>query len=249
VDSSPRALQRADEVRALDAQLRVKVRDRSRELARALRDVSATDARSRPAAGSSALRDRHPIGSGAWGEVYAGADLASGQRVAVKISAAPRPGPGRTRTLRRRGGGGRGVVHPRSCARSTWTSHETGLLYLVMELVQGRTLAAELAAGTFDGRRPPGRRGGGRGARGPHGGRRRSPRREARQPDAHHGARRACACSTSDLSWRTASTSPRQSPARWWGPRSNMAPEQIRGDGRVTGACDMYEWGRCSTRC
>ena len=81
-------VRRARDIDALDAQLREKVQDRSRELARALRTIS--EERPRPTLqpgdvlGGRAVIGR-PLGAGGMGTVYLATDRLSGRTVAVKV--------------------------------------------------------------------------------------------------------------------------------------------------------------------
>ncbi len=89
-------LQRSAEVESLDAQLRVKVRDRAKELAKALRDAPPrTDEPLRPGvlfAGRVTIR--RLLGAGGMGEVYLGDDAVTGRAVAVKRMRADIPANG-----------------------------------------------------------------------------------------------------------------------------------------------------------
>ncbi len=145
-------LAHANEARALDAQLRWKVRDRSRELARALRTAARSEGDLRPGTRFEHRFDvEQHIGAGAMGDVYSARDHVTGQAVAIKL-------------LRRREGmspaeierffaeaeAAASVVHPAIVRTFHVDVSEAGHFYLVMELVHGRTLAAEIARGRFD---------------------------------------------------------------------------------------------------
>jgi len=145
-------LARTDEVRALDAQLRWKVRDRSRELARALRSAAESEG---PLPVGSRFERRFEIarrlGSGAMGDVYAGHDHETGQSVALKVL---RRWEGLSTTDLNRfiaeAAAAASVVHPAIVRTIHVDISESGRLYQVMELVSGRTLADELERGRFD---------------------------------------------------------------------------------------------------
>lgn len=145
-------LAHANEARALDAQLRWKVRERSRDLAQALRHAAKTEADLRPGAVFEHRFDiEGHVGAGAMGDVYSARDQATGQTVAIKL-------------LRRWEGmsaadaerfvteaeAAATVVHPAIVRTIHVDVTEGGHFYLVMELVRGRTLASELSHGRYD---------------------------------------------------------------------------------------------------
>jgi len=85
------------------------------------------------------------IGAGGFAAVYRSVDLVSREAVAIKIL---RPRPGRTLEQRRRfeleGASILRVNHPNAVAVRDWGVTDTGVAYLAMELLEGRTLADEL---------------------------------------------------------------------------------------------------------
>ncbi len=145
-------LSHADQVRQLDAQLRWKVRDRSKELARALRTQPFEDGPLTP--GTSFERRfqiERIIGSGAMGDVYGARDDATGQEVAIKVlrrseDLAPED---ITRFISEAAAAAT-VIHPAIVRTYHVDITEAGHFYLVMELVRGRTLADELLQGRYD---------------------------------------------------------------------------------------------------
>lgn len=145
-------LAHANEARALDAQLRWKVRDRSRELARALRSAARIEGELRPGDRFEQRFDiEHPLGAGAMGKVYSARDRASGQPVALKLLRRwEGMSPADLERFVAEAEAAATVVHPAIVRTYHVDVTETGCFYLVMELVQGRTLASELAHGTFD---------------------------------------------------------------------------------------------------
>ena len=124
-----------------------------------------------------------PLGRGGMGQVYLGHDTQLGREVAVKVLpeafAADRRALER---LRREARTASGLNHPHIATVHDLGDHE-GQPFVVMELVEGRTLRELIAGGARPRRgdpdRPAGRRGPGRGACG--GGR--PPRRQAVELD------------------------------------------------------------------
>ncbi|MBK8256573.1 MAG: serine/threonine protein kinase [Polyangiaceae bacterium] len=240
-------LAHAREAQALDAQLRLRVRERSRELARAVRSVAQEETR----LGEGALFEHRfeidaTIGAGAMGDVYRARGRASGQTVALKV-------------LRRWDGiaavdmerfvveaaAAATVVHPAIVRTYHVDVAESGQFYLVMELVEGRTLASELLRGRYDAGQ--------------------TARLGATVADALHAAHAAgvvhrdvkpgnlmvtsrapgvrvldfgiSKLADTDVTGKTVAE-------KMVGTPEYMAPEQIVGGGEVTGACDIYALGQ-----
>lgn len=145
-------LAHADQVRALDAQLRWKVRDRSRELARALRSPAEPDLPPGPGVRFVGRFDiERTIGAGAMGDVFAARDLASGQEVAIKVlRRSEEVESGDIERFISEAAAAATVVHPAIVRTYHVDITETGHFYLVMELVQGRTLESEIQRGRYD---------------------------------------------------------------------------------------------------
>jgi len=145
------ALAQKAEVRVLDAQLRSKVRDRSRELARALRKATGEIELSPGTKFEQRFQIDSLIGEGAMGDVYEGRDLATGQVVAIKLL---RRWDGITSADLKRfvmeAGAAAAVVHPAIVRTFHVDVTEGGQLYHVMERISGRTLEQELAKGRYD---------------------------------------------------------------------------------------------------
>ncbi len=145
------ALARANEVKALDAQLRWKVRERSRELARALRTAEGEMELAPGTRFEHRFEIASLIGEGAMGDVYSGRDQATGQTVAVKILRRwEGMAPSDLKRFVAEAAAAASVVHPAIVRTFHVDVSESGQLYQVMELVNGRTLANELARGRFD---------------------------------------------------------------------------------------------------
>lgn len=146
------ALARERETRALDAQLRMKVRARSQELVRAILDVTPEDD---ILAQGSRFEQRFEIerslGSGAMGDVYAGRDLETGQSVAIKLMRRwDGMLPSDVSRFAMEAAATAAVVHSAIVRTFHVDVTATGRLYLVMELVSGQTLASALHHGRFD---------------------------------------------------------------------------------------------------
>src|SRR5687767_2043135 len=80
-----------------------------------------------------------PIGAGGMGEVYRARDTRLGRDVAIKISTVPFSG-----RVEREARAIAALNHPHIC-----TLHDVGPNYLVMELVEGETLAARVSKGAL----------------------------------------------------------------------------------------------------
>ncbi len=145
-------LEHAEKARALDAQLRWKVRDRSRELARALRTSAQDGAAIRPGSRFEGRFDiDRTLGSGAMGDVLAAHDHASGQEVAIKVLRRSEDlDPQDVERFISEAAAAATVVHPAVVRTYHVDITDSGCFYLVMELVRGRTLADELTRGRFD---------------------------------------------------------------------------------------------------
>ncbi|MBK8257885.1 MAG: serine/threonine protein kinase [Polyangiaceae bacterium] len=144
-------LARTNQVRALDAQLRVKVQGRSRELARALQAGVSPDELAPGSAFANRFVIDKLIGEGAMGDVYAGRDLTTGQVVAIKLL---RPWEGMTTVDVKRfvaeAGAAAAVVHSAIVRTFHIDVTEGGQLYHVMELIEGKTLESMLVRGRYD---------------------------------------------------------------------------------------------------
>src|SRR5687768_2224464 len=82
-----------------------------------------------------------PIGAGGMGEVYRASDTRLGRTVAVKILRLDGDSPSRQRRFEREARAVSSLNHPHICALYD-VGYESGLQYLVMEYVEGETLAA-----------------------------------------------------------------------------------------------------------
>jgi serine/threonine-protein kinase len=151
-------LTRAQEIDALNAQLRVQVQERSRELAEALRRVSGRDNAARPLEPGTVLahrvRLRHSLGRGGMGHVYLADDLLTGSRIAVKVLD-PQISIG-ARDLQRfidEAAAAAAIDHPAIVKTLHVDVADDGHPFLIMEAVNGITLKTLLA----DGALPPAR--------------------------------------------------------------------------------------------
>jgi serine/threonine-protein kinase len=145
-------LTHAREIDALNAQLRVQVQERSRELAEALRRLSVRES-DRPALVtgtvlSGRVRLVRSLGRGGMGQVFLAEDLLTGSRVAVKLLD-PRIDI-RARGLQRfidEAAAAAAIEHPAIVKTLHVDISEDGDPFLIMEFVEGATLAAVLAEG------------------------------------------------------------------------------------------------------
>jgi hypothetical protein len=240
-------LAHANEVRALDAQLRWKVRDRSRELARALRGAARSEGEIRPGQRFEHRFDiEQHIGAGAMGDVYSARDHATGQPVAIKLLRRwEGMSPADIERFVAEAAAAATVVHPAIVRTYHVDVTEHGHFYLVMELVHGRTLAGELAAGRFDAGQ--------------------AARLGAVVADALSVAHAAgvihrdikpgnlmlttVAPGVRVLDFGVSKLADPESAAATFagqimGTPHYMAPEQIHGKGELTGACDVYALGQ-----
>jgi serine/threonine-protein kinase len=141
---------RAHEVEVLNVQLQAKVRERSRELSEALERLSRMS-QSAPSAGDEIggrVRLERLVGQGGVGSVYLADDLLTGEKVAVKLL---HPGIASPASLRRfvaEAAAASAVRHPALVRTLHVDVAAGGLVYLVMEYVEGETLAR-----LFSGRR------------------------------------------------------------------------------------------------
>jgi len=146
---------RAREVEVLNAQLRVQVRERSRELAGVLERLSVAAGSNAPLAPGVELDGRvrivRELGHGGMGAVFLAQDLASEQLVAVKVMhprAAPTP-----QLLQRflsEARAAAAVSHPAVIRSLALDLSRDGRIYQILEYVRGRTLAARLDDGRGD---------------------------------------------------------------------------------------------------
>jgi serine/threonine protein kinase len=133
-----------------------------------------------------------PLGAGGMGEVYKASDTRLGRTVAVKVLPSHLAGDGeRRQRFALEAKAISALSHPHICVLHD-VGQQDGVDYLVMEYLEGETLAARLRRGPLSsGRGPaPGRRHGRGDWRGPPGGSRPS-RPQARQRHAHQGRREA----------------------------------------------------------
>ncbi len=151
-------LSKAEQVQSLAAQLRERVRDRSEELSRALSKLNGDGARG---AGASVgvgtvLAERVKIlgriAEGGMGAVFLGEDLATGERVAVKLVLAGEAQDVETlQRFLRESLAAASVEHPAIARTLHVDVSSDGLLFQVQELVHGDALSTALAGGArFD---------------------------------------------------------------------------------------------------
>ena len=146
------ALLREREARALEAQLRMKVRARSQELVQAILEGTPEDA----ALTEGCRFEQHfeierVLGSGAMGDVYAARDLETEQEVAIKLMRRwDGMSPSDVGRFAMEAAATASVVHPAIVRTFHVDVTAAGRLYLVMELVSGQTLADALTRGRFD---------------------------------------------------------------------------------------------------
>src|SRR5213080_2999460 len=88
-----------------------------------------------------------PIGAGGMGEVYRARDPRLRRDVAIKVLPASHADEERIERFRREGRAASALNHPHNCTIYD-VGEQGGRPYLVMELVEGRTLAELLAAGS-----------------------------------------------------------------------------------------------------
>ena len=151
-------LTHAQEIDALNAQLRVQVQERSRELAEALRRLSGRDAAPRPLDPGTVLAGRvrlgRSLGRGGMARVYRALDLLTGSEVAVKLLDAKVNFD--ARDLQRfidEAAAAAAIQHPAIVKTLHVDVSDNGHPFLIMELVEGVTLDAVLSAGAI----PPAR--------------------------------------------------------------------------------------------
>ena len=90
-----------------------------------------------------------PLGAGGMGQVYAAADTRLHRRVAIKVLAAGMAGdPTLTMRFEREAQAIAALNHPHICTLYD-VGHHDGIDYLVMELVEGQSLADRIAAGAL----------------------------------------------------------------------------------------------------
>jgi hypothetical protein len=144
-------VQRAREVEELNAQLAVKVRERSAELSIALAKL-AQQATDRAMTRGLVLGDRFEIdemlGSGGMGAVYSGVDQTNGARVAIKvIRASTSQELDALRRFIREAGTAARVEHPAVVRMIHVDVSDDGMLFQAQELVEGETLRRRLRRG------------------------------------------------------------------------------------------------------
>ena len=198
-----------------------------------------------------------PLGAGGMGEVYRARDSRLGRDVAIKaLPPAFAQDAERLARFEREARLLASLNHP-NIAGIHGLEEVAGARYLVLEFVDGETLAARLARGALPRRRggrglPPGRRGRRGGARG----RRRPPRPQARQHHAHgrrHGegarlrprqGRRLRPAGRRPRTWRASPTMTfaATSAGVMLGTAAYMSPEQARGRA-VDKRSDVWSFG------
>ena len=87
-----------------------------------------------------------PIGAGGMGEVYRGRDTRLGRTVAIKVLPAHLADPERRERFEREARAASALSHPHICALYD-VGQQDGTNYLVMEYLEGETLAARIAKG------------------------------------------------------------------------------------------------------
>jgi serine/threonine-protein kinase len=142
---------RAGEIERLNAQLRVQVQERSRELAEALRRVATRRTRKTVTSGK-VLNGRvqllRPLAQGGMGAIYVGRDLVTDTVVAVKLLESDVPAD--ERDLHRfinEAAAAAAIAHPAIVKTTHVDVTPQGDLFLMMELVTGVTLQEILTKG------------------------------------------------------------------------------------------------------
>ena len=87
-----------------------------------------------------------PLGSGGMGQVYKARDIRLNRTVALKVLSAPKEWPGARERFKREAETIAGLSHPNICALYDVGEHR-GTDFLVMEYLEGETLAACLTKG------------------------------------------------------------------------------------------------------
>lgn len=136
-------VERAREVETLNAQLRVEVRERSRELAQTLQRLNEErgfEELSTGAVVGGRVRLSEQLGRGGMGTVHAGTDLATGERVAVKLLGGNATSPALVRRFLAEAEAAASVDHPVIVKTLAVDVDEAGRPYQIMELVEGISL-------------------------------------------------------------------------------------------------------------
>jgi serine/threonine-protein kinase len=142
-------LAKAEQVRSLARQLQERVRDRSEELGRALSKLH--DARGGGVSEGTVLAERVKIlgriAEGGMGAVFLGEDLATGERVAVKlVLAGEAQDAGTLQRFLRESRAAASVEHPAVARTLHVDVSERGVLFQVQELVRGVSLSSLIHA-------------------------------------------------------------------------------------------------------
>jgi tRNA A-37 threonylcarbamoyl transferase component Bud32 len=134
----------SEEVRLLNVELRRQIADRSKQLAEALARIGGVAPRPAPFAPGDCIHERYrvvrSIGEGGMGAVYEVVRLADQRRFALKVLTNAATGVALAR-LAREAQVAAQVSHEHLVSIADVDVSETGALYIVMELVEGPTLA------------------------------------------------------------------------------------------------------------
>ena len=142
---------RMAEVEGLNKQLSARVRERSQALAAALARLGGSSGEASMLPPGAVLADRVELGAalgqGAMGHVYRGRDLVTGAHVAVKLIRMSRADPATLQRFLQEAQAAASVDHPAVVRTTHVDVTDDGVIFLVMELVEGVSLEQRLAGG------------------------------------------------------------------------------------------------------